>query len=229
MNKLPSYTFSTEEINFLAEQEPLTILPRYTMSGTRLIGAKLPDLKALQREQVPAWLALVLKKQNKCNVVIPSWLGVTFLKQRYDEEISQPNQFSALPWHWLPLSKLLLDKCTDDFTEPPHEIRSLLQDLREVRQLKARKGIKELNDEYLQLDGLSLMEINEIRPFIIQSTDQLRVLAQSVGDTVEKEEDEDEASIPDEKHIAEANVSKATIYDTREDDEDSDIEYRVND
>ncbi|VEU20961.1 DEKNAAC101906 [Brettanomyces naardenensis] len=180
MTELPPYHFTTSEINFLAEQESITILPRYTFNGTRLIGPRLPNLKALHRQQVPVWIALILKKQDRCNVVIPDWLSVSFLKQRYDEEVNQPNNFSELPWHWLPIAKMLLEKCSDDFIDATHEVRSTLQDLREIRQLKARKGIKELNEVYLQLDGLSLMEINEIRPFIIESMNQLRILSQSV-------------------------------------------------
>ncbi|QPG73353.1 hypothetical protein FOA43_000663 [Brettanomyces nanus] len=174
------YRFSSGEINFLAEQELVTILPRYTMNGATLIGARLPDLKALRREEVPLWLALILKKQDKCNIVIPEWLTVNFLKKKYEEEMNQPNKFSDLPWQWLPISKMVLDKSSDDFIDPPHEIRSILQDLREIRQLKARKGIKELNEVYLQLDGLSLVEINEIRPLIVESMNQLRILSQSV-------------------------------------------------
>lgn len=131
--KFPSFGFTTNEISFLAEQETITILPRYTMNGTRLIGAKMQNLRAMQRQDVPIWLALILKSQDKCNVVIPDWLTVNYLKQRYDEEVKEPNKFSELPWHWLPISKILLDKCSDDFLDHLYEIRSVLQDLREVR------------------------------------------------------------------------------------------------
>ncbi|ODV84368.1 hypothetical protein CANARDRAFT_190901, partial [[Candida] arabinofermentans NRRL YB-2248] len=188
--------FTPQEINFLAEQEPITILPRYTMNGTQLISGRLPNLKALSRKTTPLWLSVLLKNQDKCNIVIPDWLTTEYLKSKYAEELNNPTHFSKLPWHWLPISKKLLDAASDDFIDPPHEIRSLIQDIREVRLVKARKGIRELNEVYIQLDGLSLMEINEIRPFIVTVMDQLRKVHDSVkerGDsanTGQYEEDE---------------------------------------
>ncbi|ESX01078.1 DNA replication complex GINS protein PSF2 [Ogataea parapolymorpha DL-1] len=179
--------FSPQEINFLAEQELVTVIPRYSMNGAQLIGAKMPKLRALNREQIPLWLATLLKKQEKCNIVVPEWLSVEYLRVRYDEEIKYPSKFSNLPWHWLPIAKKLLDYASDDFIDPPHEIRSLLQDLREVRLVKARKGIRELNHVYIQLDGLSLMEINEIRPFILEVMDQLRKMNDSLKVKAEEE------------------------------------------
>lgn len=219
---LPKYSFSTKEISFLAEQENVVILPRFTMNGTQLIGADLHNLRALQRQQVPIWLALILKRQEKCNIVIPDWLTLKYLKEKYDQEVQFPNKFSDLPWHWLPISKMLLEQCSDDFIDPPHEIRSILQDLREVRQLKARKGLQELNDVYLQLDGLSLMEINEIRPFIIDSMNQLHSLSQSVKSdqlaSVEQSQPQGKEHAPtsDSESAENANTSK---YSTAGDSE----------
>ncbi|GMG33880.1 unnamed protein product [Ambrosiozyma monospora] len=172
-------TFTPKEISFLAEQEPIMILPRYSMHGTTLISAKLPNLRALHRESIPIWLALILKRQDKCNIVIPDWLQLSYLQQKYEDEIQNPNKFSKLPWHWITISKLLLDSAVDDFMDPVYEIRSLIQDLREVRLLKARRGLKELNEVYLQLDGLSLIEINEVRPFVLKVMNQLRKLKES--------------------------------------------------
>ncbi|GME79360.1 unnamed protein product [Ambrosiozyma monospora] len=94
--------------------------------------------------------------------------------------------------------------------DPVYEIRSLIQDLREVRLLKARRGLKELNEVYLQLDGLSLIEINEVRPFVLKVMNQLRKLKESGkigeeemygdeteigGDTVMSQDDDDYAGV----------------------------------
>ncbi|KAG7745397.1 hypothetical protein KL932_000427 [Ogataea haglerorum] len=162
--------------------------------------------KKSRGEQIPLWLATLLKKQEKCNIVVPEWLSVEYLRVRYDEEIKYPSKFSNLPWHWLPIAKKLLDYASDDFIDPPHEIRSLLQDLREVRLVKARKGIRELNHVYIQLDGLSLMEINEIRPFILEVMDQLRKMNDSL-----KVKSEDETP------------RQAAAQMDRDDDSDDDI------
>lgn len=130
----------------------------------------------MKRTAVPLWIALVLKSQGKCNLVAPSWLTVEFLKEKYDEELKHSNKFSSLPWNWLELSKILLAKAPDDLLDSSTQIRSLIQDLREVRLLKSRRGLRELNESNIQLNGISLMEINELRPFVINVMSKLQQL-----------------------------------------------------
>ncbi|EDK43594.1 conserved hypothetical protein [Lodderomyces elongisporus NRRL YB-4239] len=146
----------------------------------------------MRREKVPLWVALILKAQDKCNIVPPKWFNVHYLKEKYDEEIRRPGQFSNLPWNWLELSKIMLDKASDDLADSTDELRSLIQDLREIRLVKSRKGLKELNESNIQLNGLSLMEINEMRPFVIPVMNKLRVLHGTLDKFKDKAVDEDE-------------------------------------
>ncbi|KAK6463300.1 hypothetical protein DFJ63DRAFT_114464 [Scheffersomyces coipomensis] len=181
------------EVNFLAENELVTILPRYTMQKMQLIGTKVPALRAMRRESVPLWVALILKSQDKCSIIPPKWLNVAYLKDKYDEEVRKPNQFSALPWNWLEISKMLLARASDDLSDPSHLLRSVLQDLREIRLVKSRKGLKELNESNIVLNGLSLLEINELRPFVLTVMNKLRQLhdtsnAQDIADQDEYED-----------------------------------------
>ncbi|CAX44735.1 DNA replication complex GINS protein PSF2, putative [Candida dubliniensis CD36] len=164
------------EITFLAENELITILPRYSIKKIDLIGTSIPNLRAMRRELVPLWVALILKSQDKCNIVPPKWLTVAYLKERYDDEIRKPLQFSDLPWNWLELSKILLEKAPDDLSDPVDQLRTVIQDLRETRLVKSKKGLKELNESNIQLNGLSLLEINELRPFVIPVMNKLRQL-----------------------------------------------------
>lgn len=174
--KMEERSMSVREVAFLAEQETIYILPRYSMNGVELIGRNMKRLRALQKTEVPLWLAVLLKKQKKCNIVIPDWLSVVHLKGKYGEEQRVKERVSSLPWHWIPISKILLDVCPDDFVDSPHELRSIIQDLREIRLLKTRQGFAMIDDEDLELTGLSLMEINEIRPFLLKTMDTLRDL-----------------------------------------------------
>ncbi|CAL1193579.1 unnamed protein product [Candida parapsilosis] len=138
--------------------------------------ATIPNLRAMRREKVPLWVALILKNQDKCNIVPPKWLNVNYLKEKYDDEIRKPTQFSDLPWNWLELSKILLTKASDDLPDSISDLRSIIQDLREIRLIKSRKGLKELNESNIALNGLSLLEINEIRPFVLPVMNKLRQL-----------------------------------------------------
>lgn len=130
----------------------------------------------MRREKVPLWIALILKSRDKCNIIGPEWLKLQYLKDKYDEEVKKPHQFSNLPMNWLEISKILLTRASDDLEDPSHQLRSIIQDLREIRLVKSRKGLKELNESNIQLNGLSLMEINEIRPFVLQVMNKLRKL-----------------------------------------------------
>lgn len=140
---------------------------------------------------MPLWIAIILKSQDKCNIIPPYWLNTEYLTEKYEEEVKSPNLFSSLPWNWLEISKILLTKAPDDLANPPHQLRSILQDLREVRLVKSQRGLGELNESNMQLDGLSLMEINELRPFMITVMDKLRKLHESSQKEYLAEENED--------------------------------------
>lgn len=143
----------------------------------------------MRREQVPLWVALILKSQDKCNIVPPEWLNLIYLKDMYEQEKLNPLQFSSLPYNWLELSKILLAKASDDVADLSHQLRSVIQDLREIRLIKIKNGLRELNEANMELTNLSLMEINEIRPFILQVMGKLGKLYEA-SKTIEDEEDD---------------------------------------
>lgn len=144
------------------------------------VQPKVASLKAMRRMEVPLWIALILKAQDKCNIIPPSWLSYDFLKEKYDEEKRFTDLFSNLPWNWLEVSNIIITKASDDLNDSHSQLRALIQDLREVRQLKARRGLRELNESNIQLNGLSLMEINELRPFVLSVMGKLHHLHESV-------------------------------------------------
>lgn len=103
-------TFLPSEIFFLAEDTLITIVPQQSLDPIQLIGLKTPRLRPLQRADVPLWFASILKKQSRCNIVPPKWLQENSLKEIYEEELRNPNEFSdKLPYQWLELSQTLLD------------------------------------------------------------------------------------------------------------------------
>lgn len=86
----------------------------------------------------------------------------------------------------------MLDLAPDDLDEPVHVVRNLLRDIREVRQAKARTGVREINEWQLRMDNLGLLEINEIRPFVGTLMDELRHLTSAMQDVAGPEEEEEE-------------------------------------
>lgn len=144
----------------------------------------------MRRERVPIWVALILKSQDKCNIVPPEWMNVAHLKEKYEDELKSPYRFSDLPSNWIEVSKILLTKAADDLADPSHQLRSIIQDLREIRLVKSRRGLKELNESNIELLGLSLLEINELRPFVLTVMNKLRQL----HDTLKPEDDSTNAN-----------------------------------
>lgn len=184
-------TFSPQEIFFQAEDEMITILPRQGLDSLDLIGFNVPKLVAMRRAEVPLWLALILKKQSRCNIVIPQWLEESFLRDTYDKEMANDG-FAELPLHWLEIALALLESASDDI-EDPAQIRHLIQDIREVRQAKTRAGMGLINEWHIQMDNLGIMEMNTIRPFMVMTMGRLIRIQSLTQPEEEIVEDDDEA------------------------------------
>ncbi|SCU98361.1 LADA_0H12508g1_1 [Lachancea dasiensis] len=195
-------TFSPEEIQFMVENEPIKIFPRFTTKPSvrgaarggsapsaqprwKLLTANdtpLNNLVAIQTTQVALWIALLLKQQGKCSIVAPEWLRLAQLQKHIDYELKNTERFSDLPWNWLVVAQLLFSKAADDLHDPVHLLRGKVQDLREIRLGKIGQGLKHLNESHLQLDNLSLLEINELRPFVLGVMNKLKQVHGSVSE-----------------------------------------------
>lgn len=106
-------TLTPAELFFLAEQETVTIVPRLTLPKLRLVSytpsaserssggdgssrrgggrhdasdGVIPAMRPNRRVRVPLWLAVLLKRQRRCNVEIPEWLHAEQLQRKVDEE-----------------------------------------------------------------------------------------------------------------------------------------------
>ncbi|KAH3676300.1 hypothetical protein WICMUC_002096 [Wickerhamomyces mucosus] len=184
-------TLSPQEVEFLTESEMITILPRYSMNKLELITDDIPKLMAMHRIQVPLWYALILKQQRKCSIVPPNWLNHKSLKEFFQSEVTELNQFSKLPHNWLELSKIFFENAADDLSDEPAKLKSLIQDLKELRLIKVKKGLSLINESHLQLDNLSILEINEIRPFVVEVMGKLTKLKQVITNEIDEDRLED--------------------------------------
>ncbi|KAI5893957.1 Psf2-domain-containing protein [Schizophyllum commune H4-8] len=175
---------SPAELEFIASQQLLEIIPLIAMERTVFISGTYGPLQPPRRAKVPIWLATNLKLKKKCRIIPPDWLTVgtfaTFLilerplNNRLDhlrdcceEETNNP-KFSKLPFRFAEVAKVLLDVAPDDL-EDADQLRLLLKNLREARQAKTRDGLQNLNPNELHVENMCSMEINEIRPFFVQS------------------------------------------------------------
>lgn len=75
------------------------------------------------------------------------------------------------------------------------KVRIVLQNLREVRDLKAREGFKQISETHLRVDNLGAMEINLIRPQFLIGMNQIRRLHAGYVPEEPKNIDDDEYDV----------------------------------
>ncbi|KAK4512075.1 uncharacterized protein ATC70_013318 [Mucor velutinosus] len=164
-------SFTPSEIEFIAGNEKIHIIPKAKFAKMNFIQGKIGPFQPPLSIEVPTWLALLMKKNDKCSIVCPDWLNIDYLKMRQEEE-EKDEEFSKLPFHYMEISQMLLETASDDIPNA-EQIRKLLKDLRETRQAKSRTGLAVLDDKWLGMNNLSLMEINEIRPFFTRAFNEM--------------------------------------------------------
>uniref|UniRef100_K3WDJ6 DNA replication complex GINS protein PSF2 n=1 Tax=Globisporangium ultimum (strain ATCC 200006 / CBS 805.95 / DAOM BR144) TaxID=431595 RepID=K3WDJ6_GLOUD len=170
-----------------AEHELITILPHFQIrenSGVlNFIGGDFGPFQPGITTQVPLWLAIMLKQLNKCRIIQPSWFSVEFLSARLEQE-KNSEIFEELPFHYLEISSLLFKNAAEDIEHVEH-IRSLLEDIQNVRQDKIRNGLYKISSDVqnggtayaIQMNNISALEINSVRQFMVGSLNKFYRLA----------------------------------------------------
>ncbi|CAG7921641.1 unnamed protein product [Penicillium olsonii] len=91
---------TVSEIAFLAEMETVTVVPRQRLEGLELLGGPVEPLAPPRRASLPLWLALLLKRQRRANIIPPAWLHPEPLSLILDVESQHQdyqNAFSPPP------------------------------------------------------------------------------------------------------------------------------------
>lgn len=170
--------FSPEEIQFIAGNDIISIVPNFTMEKMDFIQATYgPFIPPLQ-SQVPLWLALALKKNRKCTIVPPDWLNKEYLQELLQQEEAQ-DAIQKVPFHYMEVAHMLLEFAPDEMPDL-EQVRKLLKDVRECRQSKTRALLEGLEDvdreKVIKLHNLSRMEINELRPIFTEAFNEITKL-----------------------------------------------------
>ncbi|MCJ1478571.1 DNA replication protein psf2 [Lambiella insularis] len=200
----------------------LVLLALMLMAGKAirvLVKGHIPALQPPYRAAIPLWLALLLKRQRRANILPPAWLSIHALTAILQLEQESP-VFSppptlpphssssppfvpsavadaspeGLPYHWLELGEMLLGAAADDVPDGDG-VRRLMRDLREVRMAKMREGVKVLEGgREVRVNGVGGMEVAEGRAFIGGVVDGLRKTGASKELSRKEREAEDRES-----------------------------------
>ncbi|XP_043701117.1 DNA replication complex GINS protein PSF2 isoform X1 [Telopea speciosissima] len=162
--------FSAAEVEFLAEDETLEIVPNMKMDALNFICGDYGPFYPQITIEVPLWLAVALKKRGKCTIRPPQWMSVEKLTQVLEAERDSPREFQPLPFHYVEISRLLFDHARDDIPDM-YMVRSLIEDIRNVRFHKVETGLETISarTHAVKLKNLSAMEVNIVRPFVVRT------------------------------------------------------------
>lgn len=99
------------EVEYIASTEStVSILPLVSVDRVRLLSGTFGPFRPPAHAEVPVWLAIHLRRKQKCVIIPPEWMAVDALAESVRLETTQP-AFAPMPLHYVALSKLLLEQC----------------------------------------------------------------------------------------------------------------------
>lgn len=162
MNKFQ--TLECSEIEFLCENETVEIIPRISMKEIDLISGTIGPLNVNIPCSVPLWFAIRLRKRGECLIKQPQWLTQEYLSEVLKKEKSG-EQFQELPFRYIEMGLLLLHFASKDF-QKAREVKTLLEDLMNIREMKVKNSLPKSITSAMDTTGMSLMELNKNRLFL---------------------------------------------------------------
>nr|XP_053651140.1 probable DNA replication complex GINS protein PSF2 [Cherax quadricarinatus] len=173
------------EVEFLAENSPITIVPNFAQDKLYLISGDVgPFVPGLPME-VPMWLGINLRQRGKCRLILPEWMDVAKLTEKKEEE-SQSKVFTEMPCqHYLVVAQLMLSAAPEDIPSS-QQVKTLVKDIWDLRISKLRSSVAEFiqsEGTHAKLDRLTLLEINSVRPFLPHAFDHLHRLSRAAHTT----------------------------------------------
>ncbi|KAK5987964.1 DNA replication complex GINS protein PSF2 [Cladobotryum mycophilum] len=86
------------EVAFLCEMELVTVVPRQRLDSIHLLSGTTATLRPPHRTNLPLWLAILLKKQRRANIVPPPWLHPDSLRDIiFHETTTDPKGWAPPP------------------------------------------------------------------------------------------------------------------------------------
>ncbi|XP_075240514.1 DNA replication complex GINS protein PSF2-like [Convolutriloba macropyga] len=167
------------ELEFLAEDSLITVVPKLNQEQLFLIVGDFGPFVAGLPCEVPLWLAVHLSKKRLCEIRPPAWLTTEKLAEWKQQEVDSPEVFHPmLSPIYMEVSHLLLTNALDSI---PHadQVRTLVKDIWDIRTSKLRSSIDKFikdKETFAGLNNLSVMEINFIRPLLVNTLDNMNAI-----------------------------------------------------
>ncbi|KAM1020014.1 hypothetical protein ACFX13_042065 [Malus domestica] len=160
--------FSGEEVEFMAEDEMVEIVPNMRMDPLNMLCGDFGPFHPQMKTQVPLWLAIAMKKRGKCTIQPPEWMSIENLTRILEAERDSQAAFQVLPFHYVEISSLLFEYAPGDIPDM-YMVRSLINDIKDVRFHKVESSLESFEEAHssaVMVKDLSAMEVNLVRPFV---------------------------------------------------------------
>lgn len=164
------------EIEFLAENELISIIPNFSQGKIHLICGDLGPFTPSMPLQVPIWLAINLRQRQRCRIIPPDWMSVANLTDLKQEEMDSAI-FTPMPSpHYKEIAHLLFSVAVPEIPDA-EEIQALIKDIWDIRMSKLRSSVDAFiksGESHAQVDNLTVFEINFVRPLLTAALYQLQ-------------------------------------------------------
>ncbi|ODM98941.1 DNA replication complex GINS protein PSF2 [Orchesella cincta] len=175
-------TLTAEELEYIAQEEEVEIMPRVEIPTMWLITGDVGPFEVGMPIKIPLWIALQLRGDNKCNIIAPYWLTKSSMEKVKEFETKSP-LFSKMPSkHYMSIAKLIFELCPEDVPEAD-AIKLLIKDVWDCRMAKLQTAIAlfiEKGASWAKVDNLTQMEMCAIRPFFPHSLGHIHRLRKTI-------------------------------------------------
>ena len=158
---------SASESDFISENYLIEIIPNFHAEKISLVSGDYGPFKPNKIIKIPLWLAVKYRNNNQCKMLIPSTYENSYLNGVLESEKENKTSLFDLPPNFFEISNILFNNAEDDF-EDIKKTRCFVADIKTIRQNKINNMLKNIknDDLYLKLNGLTSMELEQIRPLL---------------------------------------------------------------
>ena len=160
-------TINASESDYIAENYLIEIIPSFHSEKISLVSGDYGPFKPNKIIKIPLWFAVKYRNNNQCKIIIPSIYENSYLNGVLESEKENKNSLFDLPPNFFEISNILFNNAEDDF-EDIKKTRCFVADIKTLRQNKINNMLKNIKNEdlYLKLNGLTSIELEQIRPLL---------------------------------------------------------------
>ena len=158
---------NARESDYISENYLIEIIPNFHAEKISLVSGEYGPFKPNKIIKIPLWLAVKYRNNNQCKIIIPSTYENSYLNGVLESEKENKVSLFDLPPNFFEISNILFNNAEDDF-EDLKKTRCFVADIKTIRQNKINNMLKNIKNEdlYLKLNGLTSMELEQIRPLL---------------------------------------------------------------